>query len=572
MISFLSRVHLRIGHVSDETLASFISGELSSLRAMRVNTHLGRCWQCRGRRDELERAALLVVEYRRGNLASCTPLDPGYRRSFLAKVEETTGKRGIVMPRFRFLQLFRRLLHAMNPVFASVVVLSVCGVLLFWIWQRSTATVSAQELLRLAEASEREHSEQHSAGVLYQQVAVDAGTATLHHSIYRDLSGHRKTHPAPLNPAETRLRNKLEVAGVDWEQPLSAKDYSEWHDRQTEIRDDVERIDKSKLTLTTKLSEGEIAEETLTVREADFHPIGREIVFRDSERIQIAELNYSILPWSAVNASLFEPLVSDPPRPALGSIVHRLLPSSDQLMGAQLQAELALMKLHANTGEDIHVEQDDSHIYVRGVVETDDRKREIDTELRHIPFVKPDMRSIEEIERMRHASSSDGALQVQEAELQPSPLDTFLSTHAVPEEQGISLSRILAQASVVIAREAQTLSELDLRYGDSGQAMNEDNLQLLGRLKKEHLSILNQALNSEELALAPYASENGSKSTITPISLSVLATSNQRLCAELLAGSNNNSRPASEIINDLVRTSSQIRSTITHIAITLPPT
>src|ERR1700679_3259082 len=103
MISFLSRVHLRIGHVSDETLASFLSGELSSLRAMRVNTHLGRCWQCRGRRDELERAALLVVEYRRGNLASCMPLDPGYRRSFLSKVEETTSKRGIVMPRFRFI-------------------------------------------------------------------------------------------------------------------------------------------------------------------------------------------------------------------------------------------------------------------------------------------------------------------------------------------------------------------------------------------------------------------------------------------------------------------------------------
>jgi hypothetical protein len=564
MTSFLSRMQLRLGHVSDETLASFLSGELSSLRAMRVKNHLGRCWQCRARREELERAALLVVEYRRGNQASCLPLDSHYRRSFIAKVEEAVGRHGYVTRWPRPISLIRRRLRVMNPVFASAVIVSVASVLLFWIWQRSTIpVVSARELLRRAVASESEPSSRHAAGVLYQQVAVRAGTATIHHSIYRDLSGRRHARPVTLGLAESQVRSKLESIGVDWDQPLSASDYRSWHDRQAEPRDEVERTGKSELTLTTTLGSGEVAQESLTVREDDFHPVARDIIFRDSEQIEIAELNYSVLPWTAVNASMFEPLPGDsaPPVAALGSAIHKFMPTSDQLLSAELQVQLALMQLHANAGEDIHVEQGQARIRVRGFVDTDDRKRQIDDALNRIALVKPELQSYEEIERMRQASEAGGPLQVDSSSPQPSPLNRFVSQQGISQDDAIALSRTLTEASLVIAREARALDELDARYKDAS-GMDERNRQMLGALKQEHLSALQQALTTEESALVPYVQRSSFRDADTSASLSTLASANQQLSTELISGAGESGRPANLILNDLVRVGAQIRTAV----------
>jgi hypothetical protein len=567
MTSFLSRVQLRLGHVSDETLASFLSGELSSLRAMRVKNHLGRCWQCRARREELERAALLVVEYRRGNQASCLPLDSHYRRSFIAKVEEAAGRPGYVTRWPRPNSLIRRRLRVMNPVFASVVIVSVASVLLFWIWQRSTIpVVSVRELLRRAVASESERSTQHPAGVLYQQVAVRAGAATIHHSIYRDLSGRRHPRPVTLGLAESQVRSKLESIGVDWDQPLSARDYCTWHDRQAEPRDEVERTGKSELTLTTTLDSGEVAQESLTVREDDFHPVARKIIFRDSEQIEIAELNYSVLPWTAVNASMFEPLSGDsaPPVAALGSAIHKFMPTSDQLLSAELQVQLALMQLHANAGEDIRVEPGQAVVHVRGFVDTDDRKRQMDAALERIAFVKPELQSYEQIERMRRASEAGGPLQVESGSPQPSPLDRFVSQQGISQDDAIALSRTLTQASLVIAREAHALDDLEARYKDAS-GMDERNRQMLGALKREHLSALQQALTTEESALIPYAHASSFRDGSPAEPLSALVGTNQQLCTDLIAGAGDNPQPAGMILNNLVRVSAQIRTAVSSL-------
>jgi hypothetical protein len=47
-------------------------------------------------------------------------------------------------------------------------------------------------------------------------------------------------------------------------------------------------------------------EESLTVRRADFHPVARHLLRRDLSEIDIAELSYGVLSWSAMDvAQLF---------------------------------------------------------------------------------------------------------------------------------------------------------------------------------------------------------------------------------------------------------------------------
>lgn len=119
MISVVSRLRARFGHISDETLADLISGELGSLRTVRARAHMSRCWQCRARREELEKAALLVVEYSKRNLASCMPLDPRYRQSFLARVQDETGAKPRPVIRWpRLIPLVRTLSKTMKEVLA----------------------------------------------------------------------------------------------------------------------------------------------------------------------------------------------------------------------------------------------------------------------------------------------------------------------------------------------------------------------------------------------------------------------------------------------------------------------
>ncbi len=108
-----------------------------------------------------------------------------------------------------------------------------------------------------------------------------------------------------------RSGDSLASAGVDWNEPLSASGYQRWHDSQRVRQDEVTRIGHNLLKLTTVSAQGAVEQQSLTVREMDFHPVQRTIEFRDgSNTVEIAELEFKILPWQAVDASLFEPAMS----------------------------------------------------------------------------------------------------------------------------------------------------------------------------------------------------------------------------------------------------------------------
>jgi hypothetical protein len=165
------------------------------------------------------------------------------------------------------------------------------------------------------------------------------------------------------------------------------------------------------------------------------------------------------------------------------------LPSHAELIGAELQAELALAQLHADAGEDVHVVRGRSGINVRGIVETDSRKQEIEQKLTQIALVRPELQSLEQIQKRVHGSASDGPTQIHAEDLQASPLDALFAARSIPPERSIQLSRTLIESSLVIEREANALSALEARYSaNSDREMTESNRRLFSTLKEEHLS------------------------------------------------------------------------------------
>jgi hypothetical protein len=145
-------------------------------------------------------------------------------------------------------------------------------------------------------------------GVVHQVVQIKAPHLTMKRSLYWDLQGKRKAKQAPIPVAEEELRTTLSQAGVDWNRPISAMSYQTWRNQQQRRSDRVISNGSHLLTLTTAVPEGAVSEQSLTIRDTDFHPVKRRVEFRNSQTIEIAELDFKVLPWAAVEPGIFEPL------------------------------------------------------------------------------------------------------------------------------------------------------------------------------------------------------------------------------------------------------------------------
>jgi hypothetical protein len=176
----------------------------------------------------------------------------------------------------------------------------------FQSWERAPH-ISANALLVRAEKWDAP-SPAANPGVVRQTIQIKTAKETLKRSIYWDVQGRHRPKPVASSAAEQQLRSTFVKAGVDWNQPISAFAYQVWHDHQHARTDRIARSGVNLLTLTTTVPDGEVSEESLTVRDTDFHPVALRIGFRDSETVEIAELDFKILPWSSVDASVFEPI------------------------------------------------------------------------------------------------------------------------------------------------------------------------------------------------------------------------------------------------------------------------
>lgn len=550
-------------HLSDEQIIAAIDGDSPAPFSANAARHLDSCWQCLARKQLLQDTIVRVVEYQRELVAPYLPPPARGEDRFIARLDDQIQSAS--RQRSRFVSFVRTIgIPHMNPVVASTIVVVLALSTLLVIWSRTGPRVSASEFLERAKVWD-ESPRNGEPGVVYQRIRIRAPKQTIERTLYRDVQRRRRPKTTEPNDQEQQLKRTFSAAGVSWDEPLSAIAFKEWHDRQALKKDEVERSGDDLVTLTTNVSEGSVAAESLTVRRADFHPVARRVQFRESGTVEIAELDYAVLGWNAVNDSIFEPIPSE-----LGAVPRHLaipsLPTREELDEVELEARLVLSRLNADSTEQLEFSRSSNGIVINGVVETKERKNSLLAQLRRLPHVTSSIFSLEEL-ASRGASERSSIASVQEYSdvAGASPLEEFFRKHAKAQSEVSSVSRQVLDAALVVQQESSALAELLQRFSPDSP-LNEPAQAALKELLERHSNKLLDGLDAEEQAVrainvlegsppdSPLAVESNKSQTLT-----VAAARNRALCSELISGVQSSPRPAQAIISDILASIGEVR-------------
>ena len=465
-----------------------------------------------------------------------------------------------------------------NPLLAGAFLLALASVVCIFLWMYKLPRVTPTAFLDRAVRWDSGTQHDVQPGVIYQKVRITTRKRTMDHAIYRDAQGFRRPRRNKLSPEDEALRDELAKAGVNWDEPLSASNYRAWHDHVSIQRDQVSRDGQSLLKLTTTASNQDslVLQETLTVRESDFHPVGRTVELRDSGTVEIAELNYDVLPWSMANPDWFEqpastnpirsPRVSDTP----GFRLPRSL-SDVELDEAELEARLALNRLHLDSGREMSLTRGADGIHVLGIVGTAQEKRDLLSQLALIPHILP---AISTVEELNASQSANGVSSIQSQSLVasgPSSAERYFQEKGMDRIASLPLTQHIVSSAFVINYESKAISELWHRFGSSDANLSPNARMALSELAVQHKAALLAAIQEEqqkliELRLISSAAPVSDSAQGTPAELEAAAQRNVSLCVELTSPGADQSRPAEEIAPQLAQTLARLRSTILRVS------
>jgi len=458
------------------------------------------------------------------------------------------------------------------PIAAAALIL-VCCTLLWVAANHQKEQLRASALLNESVSSERSQRIAHGPGVVHQRVAIHIAGQTLQRNIYRDIDGRRRPKVQPVDNDERVLREKLEKAGLDWNDPLSSASFQTWHDHAVGVRDHVEKAGSDLLTVTTTATAGSVLSESLTIRLSDLHPVARTLRFRDQSNIEIAELSYDVVPWGPVSESWFEPAVG-----SLSSFVPRLsslppLPGSASLSEAdidiaRLDVLLALQELKADT-ERMQVSQIVGGIVVTGIVDSETRKREIANRLRMIPNVTANILSYRDLESKPESVSGITAIRAMSVVAGESPLDSYCEAQRVLRDRCQQLAFLLLSSSATLVRESSRLGELQLQY-PSTKPLTPAAYALLNELVRQHINHLAIAAREQEEifpTLGIVHLRDADTTANNTADMSDVMQRNLLLTKELVYAGDEHSRSAPIILHDLAVSAKDVRTAVSRIPV-----
>jgi hypothetical protein len=242
-----------------------------------------------------------------------------------------------------------------------------------------------------------------------------------------------------LPPVLRDLQRVSKANRMDWRSPLSPANYASWRNSLSaaseEVREtrlaDGERAYKLTTTAAGPLVVDAIAKSELTVRSIDWHPVEQYLEFEGEggmRNLDLKELSFDVLSLDTYRLpSITEELC--PVRPPVAPVVEPLVlppvpPSEIELMEAETQARYALHRMGACTGEPVQVSREPSGgVIVSGLVETGERKEELETALRNIALVEVKIQTPEEALATNSALASPSAESTQPEESPPLPID-----------------------------------------------------------------------------------------------------------------------------------------------------
>lgn len=541
-------------------MASLFCRELSLAERWIARRHLKQCPHCRVRQEYLEgpRAQRMLRLYRDviGEDESLLPEKP--RADFALwlnlQVQEAPPQE-------------RRASRSSFPsrlvsIGAALGVIATASAFFFWRTQNVPEVSANTFLVRAAKWETPDNSI--NPGVAHQTVRIKTQRQTIDRSIYWDQQGTRRLSHATLPANTEKLKSELSGAGVDWDRPISAYSYQAWHDQQIVSEDRVTRTGAHLLTLTTAVTDSAVARESLTVRDTDFHPVVRTVDFRDSETIEIAELDFNILPWNAVDTNVFEPIggisqTQTAIEPHLSPLDFPKTASPEQLDETELSARLILNQLHADTGEQIELHRSSQEVEVDGLVETEERERELRTQLAAVPYLKVSIQSMTDLRGSPMRSGE--SISVQSATLpdHPSALATYLKAQRSSVDDTNALAQKFFNVALRISQESRAIVDLKTRFVSGQSSLIAS--ATLAELLYSHHEHLEEALQQERALLSEtkkIADSNETDSLPKGLSLADAAARNLSFTKELTETNAPVQRSAEEILADMSMLTSRL--------------
>ncbi len=550
-------------HISDDVLLRLSNHELSPARASLARSHLIRCERCRARYESLERTALAIVEHHQ-SMVKRLELSSARRDQFIRQLDlllESSPAR----PWWKRLpiQFVIRPFGNTALSFRGALVIVFAGIIVFSVWRWQLTAVSASEFLDRAVASEHEPAKVVGSGMICRRFRFKTVSKTIQHAVYWDASGRRQPKYSKVAAEEAELDARLAVAGVNWDDPLSATSFKRWHDRQADPNDEVRPSGEGLLTISTRLPSTTIARESLTVREEDFHPVERTIEYREFGTVDISEDSLEVLSRDRVDELFFEP--NGDMSAAARRVPARVLPpSTAQLNETELQARLILNQRDADTGEQIEVIRDVRGVQVQGLVESGGRKKELEKSLQGIPFLFVAIRSFDDLKAVPSPGAQTSVTQRRSTVAQVSPLEQYFVQHGRSRDDLSRISAGLFNSSLAINRTSRSIEQIVFRFSSSDdlspiaihardELLARTVARLLHHLEEQQQFLQEAEITSESEAIVPRNPDERDFDFVR------LAERNMAATRELVSGASESRRSEKPAAEELAETISQLR-------------
>jgi hypothetical protein len=522
------------GHPDEDQLLLALERELTQDDAARVEKHLGNCWSCRARYEEMQRGILAFVEYRERRylpLVATPPDDTSGFRDRLRNLPQESAPVGLLTRIWRGLIRFVALPGQVRWV--SAVAATMAGVI-FWVYViGNPGVMSAGELLTRAVAAQNPPVSAVTGGrrrIVHQKMQIRSGNQT----VVRDFQW---TAGSPIGHARWDGQSDL----LSWSAPMTAEGFAGWRDSLREKKDTVKRAGDL-LTLDTATTQDVIRDASIVMRASDFHPVEQHLRFANNQQLDFVELAFEIedQPQTAAEPLPAAAVAPTPSRPAdIPPVSAPVAPPPADLDETELQLRYALFKHQWDLGEDLVIRRDSGQVVLSGIVSSGERKDEMQTVLSQLPNVRFSV-DVPAATPLRGAAPARSVPAQQTAPLLDGALDRAFTSR---EDRLAFVDHSLSDSDAALSQ-AWALRRLAERYTEDGErALKPESDQKLYEMLRAHLQQLSQANDglAPLLALLPAGSASGSRAIPAAwrarISALFSAVQQQdRLVASLVAG------------------------------------
>ena len=465
------------GHPDENDLLLALERELPPEEIEELEKHLGGCWSCRARFEEMQRGILVFVEYREDRYLPSLESPPNAFRGFPGQLrsvidDDSSGIATVLR------KAFATLLAVPASVRWSAAVALITAIGLFWSQVLFNPTVvSANELLARAIAAQSPRisakGEVGKRKTIRQKVQIrNSGR-----SVVRDFEW---TAGEPVRHARWEIAEDLDR----WNSPLTAEGFAEWRDSLAAKDDKIER-DRDALRLTTIAETGLVKKASIVVRATDFHPVEQHIVFADEQALDFFEVGFEV-------ADEVAPAAPEESGDTSLASQGRRAKSPVNLDEVELAVRYSLFTQKLDLGEDLSITRTGNEVTVGGTASSKERTDAIVSLLGKMDRVRVKVTS-PEVTKASQASAGSKAKETSVASTSPLGGELLAKEFPSSSERTYFVDAWLAASDKALSH-AWALKRLAERYTEKEESrLTPESVDKLREMLQTHLQAVGQA-------------------------------------------------------------------------------